>query len=200
MVIDKEKRFLEIKKEFNNRNYILISTELNTVNDKLEYMCIKHKSHGIQKIKYTKFRMGQGCKYCSFEKLSNIHKHSYDKIKKAFENKNLILITNEYFNNRKKLEYICKKHQNNGIQTISYDSLQRGRGCYFCGREKIADSRRLDFDFVKTEFEKRNYTLLDDKYQNSINKLNYICNSHTDKIQQISYGKLQQGQGCYFVL
>ncbi|MDS7057032.1 HNH endonuclease [Klebsiella pneumoniae] len=57
-------------------------------------------------------------------------------------------------------------------------------------------SKRISFEDVLMEFEKRNYTLLDKEYINNKTKLSYICNQHPDKIQSISLNSLKSGTGC----
>ena len=57
-------------------------------------------------------------------------------------------------------------------------------------------SKKLTYDFVKSEFEKRGYELLDKEYINAHTKMRYKCPKHSDKIFQIDYNHLQQGNGC----
>jgi hypothetical protein len=42
------------------------------------------------------------------------------------------LLTNEYINSCQKLQFICNKHRDKGIQEIDLSHLKRGQGCYYC--------------------------------------------------------------------
>ena len=69
----------------------------------------------------------------------------------------------------------------------------------------IAQSNRkskYSFEFVKSEFEKRGYTLLslENEYENTRSKLRYICQKHKDKGEQtIDFSHLyNSNRGCYY--
>lgn len=59
----------QVKHEFKERNYELLSNEYHNVSEKLEYICLKHKDKKIQKVSFSKFHnCNQGCYYCGREK------------------------------------------------------------------------------------------------------------------------------------
>ena len=58
--------------------------------------------------------------------------------------------------------------------------------------------KKLTYDFVKSEFEKRGYELLDKEYINAHMKMNYKCLKHPLEILSISYTHLQRGEGCKY--
>lgn len=69
----------------------------------------------------------------------------------------------------------------------------------------IAQSNRkskYSFEFVKSEFEKRGYTLLslENEYENTRSKLRYICQKHKDNGEQtIDFSHLyNSNRGCYY--
>lgn len=120
-------------------------------------------------------------------------KYSYETIKQIIEEKGFILLTKEedYINVNMKLKYICPKH---GEKSSRLDHFRNGFVCDECGHEKT----KLSFDFIKEQFEKRGYILLEDKYLGSGVKMKYICPKHSDKIQEICYDNLKQGKGCKY--
>lgn len=61
--------YLDIKHEFDKRNFTLISKEYVSARDYLQYICNKHKEKGIQKIRYYNLKNGYGCKYCGIESM-----------------------------------------------------------------------------------------------------------------------------------
>lgn len=55
------------------------------------------------------------------------------------------------------------------------------------------------YEFIKNEFEKKNYTLVSDTYINNKTPMEYICNKHKNRgIQKITYNGLRQGQECIY--
>lgn len=57
--------FEQVKNEFINRGYELVSTEYVNTSEKLYYVCNKHKDKGIQYITFTKFHnCNHGCYWC----------------------------------------------------------------------------------------------------------------------------------------
>lgn len=90
------------------------------------------------------------------------------------------------------MECYCLKHPKQTFKISLMDIVSRGRGCPFCG------GYFKYFDDVKSEFEKRNYTLLSTEYKNRTTKMNYICNIHNKVVQQIDLCHLMREQGCRF--
>lgn len=120
---------------------------------------------------------------------------SINEVRVEFENRGYMLLSNEYKNAHAELKYICLKHHNNEL-TISYNSLKNGKGCPDCGRESQINKRKLDFESVKNEFEKRGYLLLEKDYKNSKTKMKYQCPHHPDKELFISLNHLKRDEGC----
>lgn len=54
--------------------------------------------------------------------------------------------------------------------------------------------KKLTYDFVKSEFEKRNYVLLETEYVNNRTKMRYICDKGHENY--IRYDDLKRGKGC----
>lgn len=58
--------------------------------------------------------------------------------------------------------------------------------------------KKLEYDFIKEKFNMRGYTLISTEYTGANNKLAYICSSHPNEVQYITYGNLHTGRGCYY--
>lgn len=74
-------------------------------------------------------------------------KYTYKDVISEFNKANYILLSQEsdYIDSAtNSLKYICPKHSEKGVQTISLGHLQSGRGCYYCGRETTEAARRMD--------------------------------------------------------
>lgn len=63
-------------------------------------------------------------------------KYTLEEVKRDFENKGYELLSNEYLNYVTKMDYICKKHRNYGIQQTTYHLLKtRINNCALCHTE-----------------------------------------------------------------
>lgn len=47
MTMGKKYKYEDIKKEFENKEYILISTEYKNIQSELQYICKKHENRGV---------------------------------------------------------------------------------------------------------------------------------------------------------
>ena len=73
-----------------------------------------------------------------------------DVVEQEFINRGYILLS-EYKNSDTPLEYICPKHKNEGMKTITYHHLRDGQGCKTCGREKITGENHYNWNGCITE-------------------------------------------------
>lgn len=135
----------------------------------------------IQKSKVDKLLSGQ-LKYlcCSIECAKEIQKPKWEDIKRLFEERGYVLLSEKYISAKTKLEYICPQHQEYGSQYITYNNLKQGCGCKYCGIERTADSRRLSLDEVKEIFARHDMILLEQEYKNTSIPLKYICKHHEE--------------------
>lgn len=77
--------------------------------------------------------------------------------------------------------------------SADYNSIQQKHGCPIC-----ANNIRLNLNKITSRFNSRNYTLLSTEYTNAHEKLEYICNTHNDYKQYITWNDFQQGKGCKY--
>lgn len=57
--------------------------------------------------------------------------------------------------------------------------------------------KEIEYEFIKQEFLKKDYILISQEFIKSSSPLKYICPMHPNKIQQISYNRFSNGQGCF---
>lgn len=183
--------------EFNKRDMTLLENEYINANTKMKFICNKHKEHGVQEITYGHLMYKRGCKYCSYDELSNKLKHSYDYVKNKFQEKGLVLISKDYINNETPMKFICKKHYSNGVQSAPFVNLLQGYGCVYCANESTKLKQMISHDeFV----EKVNY-LHDDvvvlsKY-NGMNRLvKYQCKKCSHIWETTAASVCITGTGC----
>jgi hypothetical protein len=175
----------EVKLAFEERGYILLSTEYKNCDTKLHYQCPSHLDKNLW-VDYYHFQRGQGCPYCIGRGVL-----TYEEVKLAFEERGYILISEEYINKQTKLQYQCPNHPDKELW-IDYSHLQeRGQGCPYCSG--VGDVTYAD---AKLAFEKRGYKLISTEFINNQTKLQYQCPNHPDKELWMNYGNLQSGRSC----
>lgn len=176
----------------NNLELCMTPEEYKEDNSVIFFRCNLH-SDKIQSKKRDLFISKPTCPVCGVENKKSI-KTPYDEVKQAFEERGYILVSKEYKNACKKLKYICPIH---GEQEITYGHLKEGKGCRLCAYEKIAENRRLDYEFVKKRFEDFGLILISKEYKGNKQKLAYICPKHPDKIRYKNFMDLHHsGAGC----
>lgn len=178
----------------NNKNFELISTNISNAKENLIWKC---PIHGEFIMSWNCVSNGQGCPMCGQEKVASKRRNSYEYIKQEFEKRDLILISTEYKNNEQKLQYICNKHKDKGIQETRYSSLIYMDGCAFCSREKFSlkqtKSHEKFLEEVK-EVHGDKYAVLD-KYENCKKKVRVFC-TECNKEFRIKPTHLIDGHGC----
>ena len=84
-------------------------------------------------------------------------KITLDIVRKEFDELGYDLVSKEYINNHTPLEYICRKHPEDGIQKTLYCNIYKGQGgCHTCGREKLASYQRKNFDDYQNKIWRKN--------------------------------------------
>ena len=128
-------------------------------------------------------------------------KYNIEIIRELFKEKHFVLVSKEYKNCKQKLQFICEKHNDIGIQEVTFDKfLHRNQGCSKCGYERVAKFQtKHTIKEVKDLFNNRGYDLISTEYKRSKDKLKYICRKHKEKgIQEISLNNFLQNKGCYY--
>ena len=60
----------DIRKQFDDRGYTLVSDKYTNQKQNMEFICNKHKEEGIQNIIYRNFKYKNcGCHFCEKEKI-----------------------------------------------------------------------------------------------------------------------------------
>ena len=184
----KKKTIEFIRGEFEARKCILNSTVYVNNSTKLDYICPNGHEHSIS---WKDFQQGCGCPKCADIKLAEDRKHGIGYIRGEFEKRHCILKSTEYINAFQKLDYICP---NGHEHSIKWNDFQQGYGCPQCAIEKNASAKRHGIEYIKEQFEKREYILKSTEYINAHTKLEYICpNGHE---HSISWHHFRQGRGC----
>lgn len=119
-------------------------------------------------------------------------KPTIEKIKEILNKKDIDLLESEYINAKTKMKYHCRICDN--YDSISWQIIQRGCGCSICAIQKIKDKQKLDIEFVKSEFIKYGFTLLDFNYKNTGTPLSCICKC--GELTETTLDAVRRGSGC----
>ena len=136
----KQETINEIKELCQERDFefIKIARErINNVNKICVYfICNKHRDKGIQIVPISNFKRNKKCQYCVHKNLSkeDIEKMVNDKMPH-------IKIISDYSILNDEIEYCCTIHTYYGHTTPV--NLIKGRGCYYCGLEKLSKEMTL---------------------------------------------------------
>lgn len=129
--------------EERNFEYINIARErINNINKICVYfICNNHKGKGVQVIPIANFKRNKKCQFCAHKNLSK------NDIKNLVQNKMPhIKILSDYHILNDEIEYLCTIHNYRGHTTPV--NLINGRGCYYCGLEKLSKGMKLSLDEV----------------------------------------------------
>ena len=168
-----------VKNSFEKSGYILFSEEYINNHTKLEYQCPNGHIHNIV---WRNWQRGDRCPYCDGQ-----GKPTTDEIKTSFESEGYTLLSNEYINNKSKLEYICPNGHKHKMTWSDWKN--KGVRCLYCSNRSP-----VNIDNIKEKFAVEGYTLLCDEYQNNCTKLDYICSlGHK---HNITWANWQSGYRC----
>jgi hypothetical protein len=166
---------------FENQGCELLEKVYTNCDTPMKYKC---DCGNISKISFYSFKNGNRCKKCA-----GIERHSFEYVKKYFEDNNCEILEDSYKNVRTLIKYVCSC---GNIAEITFNNFEQGKRCMKCGgREK------LTFDYVKNYFKEQGCELLEKKYINNRNKMKYICNcGNTSKISFMSFKRGSRCKKC----
>ena len=129
-------------------------------------------------------------------------KKTIKEIQSMIERLDCTLISTEYLGYKSKIEFICNKHKENGVQSTYLKNITRGLACHYCGKEKASHSREVPDKELKAITEKAGFIFIRSTYENNKKKIVYKCPHHLDKGEQISLvGNMRRSHGkCNYCL
>lgn len=120
-------------------------------------------------------------------------KYTVEEARKIFISKNFIPIfsDDEFKNIKSKVLVLCQYTEGESHYVkISLTNVIQNKGCRHCRTIKVANARRHSYDFVKEEFEKYDFELLEESYSNSHTKMKFRCNLHPELTQETTFNNL----------
>ena len=128
-----------VKETFEKRGDILLSKDYINTDSKLQYKC--GKCDEKCNISFHSYQQGQGCPHCGGKK-----KLTLEFVKKCFEKRGDILLSEKYKDSRTHLEYKCGKC--NEKCSIRFYSYRRGSGCPHCCKSRSEKLTREIFERI----------------------------------------------------
>jgi hypothetical protein len=103
---------------------------------KVAFICPKHEDKGVQYRTYDSIhnkKINSACKYCNIEEGIDARRYDIEYVKKCFDQKNAMLISDEYLSQSEKLFFICNKHKSVGVQTTCFSYVLSNKEiCKIC--------------------------------------------------------------------
>lgn len=129
-------------------------------------------------------------------------KYTYEDVVETCNERDYILLSTEFISCANNIDFICKKHQDKGVQHITYGHMLEGKGCYWCGREKTEQAHR---DMVSIEkriqiCEQNGLRYVGSNYNNKLLNIEFICLKHPEiGVQTMRYANMKRGiTGCRY--
>ena len=184
----------EIKQEFDDRGYILLTDHKLKSKDKYEYICKKHETEGVQIIDWMHFHnRGHGCKYCGLEKSGAARRKELSEYngKELAESKGFEYIGMSRHDKKVWVQFICPIHREYGVQEMPYNNMKRVVvGCQHC------IGRNDDEEIVLAEIYNANPNIeLLEPYQGRTRRIKMRCVIH-DIISEKEPYEVIRGRGC----
>lgn len=186
----------EIKKEFDERGYILITDHKLKSGEKYEYICKKHSEAGSQFIDWGHFHCNKrGCYYCGRERTISARKKDLSEYnsKELAESKGFEYVGVSRHDGKVFVSFICPCHREYGVQEMPYFNMQRvTAGCQHC------IGRNDEEMFVLEEMQKANPDIiLLEPYRGRTKRTKALCLLH-NTVTYTTPANIINGKGCYF--
>jgi len=153
-----------VKSEFEKHGWELLESEY--AGSQVVMRCKCEQGHQTA-ITWNNFQKGQRCKFCA----GNV-KHSYEEVKRAFDEVGCLLLSNEYSNLFKPLDYKCKCGT---VGKIRFADLRAGSLCKECKKRKLSEFHRTEEADVKQACEENGCQLLSSWMSKGKTRIRFLC-------------------------
>jgi len=143
-----------VKKYFKDNDCVLLSKKYVNANEIMVYICSCGNSANVS---FNNFQQGHRCSQCGIKKVTKAIRHTYEYIKKYFQDHECVLLSKQYENNSTILDYICSCGNKSKTRFSNFRIRPR---CKKCGTEKISGPNNKKWNHNLTLEErlvKRNY-------------------------------------------
>lgn len=158
----------------------------------IDYICPRHRDLGVQSMYgWYMLKKAVGCQYCHGHPLPEWYA-----MKKIAEVNPDIELLEPYENMSKRIKCRCKKHDY--ISTKSVQEILMGRGCKYCGAEKLSEQHFLSKEEVQTRVSQK-HPHIQLIYYDGINSKDslWLCTKHNKKFKKVLSTMLRtEESGC----
>lgn len=95
-------------------------------------------------------------------------RYTFEQVKTSFYSEGYSLLSSEYINGSRKLDYKCP---NGHVHSITFYNWNAGYRCPFC----VTDQRRANITHIEAALAGEGYKLITDRYVNNKQRLECIC-------------------------
>lgn len=128
-----------VKEAFEKEDYTLLSSSYQNSLSELKYQCpLGHEG----KVTWDKWKSGQRCTRCSWDRISEQYKTPFEEIKKAFEVEGYQLLETEFKGRHFPLAFICPKGH---THVITWNNWCLNHRCGHCG----ANTSKAELEIVE---------------------------------------------------
>ena len=196
-IIQKTKRWTDEEDNFIRDNYLRLSdSEIAQNLDGRTERAVSGERKKLGLLRQAKKKSGY----------KNGVRPTFDEVKKMFTDKDYTLLSgeDEYITQGSKLKYICKKHEDKGMQTIDVSHLKQGRGCWYCGRERTNASKKSPQSEIENDkylCELKGFTYIKTESLDGKIYIFFICNKHKMLgVQKMTRGNMNRDSvtGCQY--
>lgn len=187
--------------KINNIDLELITDNPKNATCKLEFKCLKHNSifnRSWNSVKNGSVMCDECLKIFKGNKASE-RRNSIEEIRKFLESRDCELITKVYINNIQKLEFVCNKHKDKGIQYKTWGDIRRKITCLYCSKESTSLKMRKTHEEFEKQFKEihgDDCTLINE-YVDTKTKIKVHCNKCGKNFESAPH-HLLEGHGCKY--
>ena len=156
----------------------------------IDFICNNHKDLGIQSMRKGNMKRGiSGCQYCSGKNLPEEYViNMMEEINPSVE------LLEPYTNMTTRMQCRCKIHDIESSKTMQ--EILQGRGCYYCGIEKLKQQHTLTKEEIESNIHKRNPHVDLLEYNGAQNISTWICTAHNKEFTKCYTTLLNCDSGC----
>lgn len=188
--------FLKQKEDKGTLNHIDVLSRYDGMHNSMDFYCNIHDEYFTQNP--VDLLNSCGCRQCGYDQITKGAKNRFYKYADMFIAKGYKVVTKheEYINSHSKIKYICPNHPDVIQEMVAADI--KYYGCRLCAIDKVAGANKYTFEYVESEFEIRDYDLLETEYHNNKTPMRYRCRKHPNCIQTVTLNHLlSHNSGCY---
>ncbi|MCA1025661.1 HNH endonuclease [Cytobacillus kochii] len=179
----RKKTIQEIEEYFASHECELLDKEYKNNNTKIHFKC---KCGNTDLLTWREFTRYKSCRVCKGTL-------TYEFVKEYFQNHNCVLLSSEYSNVSKDIQYQCACGE---IVTTNFHKYKKSKlkRCKNCTYQHLSAIQSFGYSDIKKIFEDAGCVLTSKSYKNAMTLLDYICSC--GELSKIRLSDFQNGVRC----